>query len=730
GGWAPGGRYLVLVDGVTTAEGALFQPDAVMTWLRDTAPLDDPSHERAFPGATRDERLAAGARLERVRADLDGWIAAIGADRGTIAAATAFTVTTRAEIAFDRDSQRVPLPFDVLIDPATGKVDLTPADWDTPLEAEAKRVANTLDGFGLSSNPFFEVTAGLDVASARADTIQLWDVSATPTRVPVDIDVMTEDGPCRRPPWDAACRHVFLRLPPDQIPLRPATTYAVVVTRGLLDQAGRPVVPQPLGALVGLDAAVLIDERSQIAAVDDANARKVERARREVDALLDRLGRDTVAAAWPFTTMDPVPGIRAAAHRAEDMGLDASPRVSWRRPASSLLSDDALSDLFPGSLNPAPPLYGGRVDGVRQVIAGTLPAPDWLDDTTRREVGEPTIEDLPFWAMTPEGYSADRRLPVLVFGHAIVTDRRFQLMIASELVQRGFVVVSVDFPYHGLRTSCVESSLVAIPNFFPPALQPVVGFSDDLIWLPPCASGDAASCGPRGACLDARGRPEPFTTFPVIDLRSASGAAFLDTADIPHIPDHFRQALTDLSTLVHSLRTADWERALDQRIDPDQIYYAGQSLGSIIGTVWVATRDDVPRAVFNVPGSNLVDLFMNSTYFQPQMSQLFVDLGVPDGSYEQERLLQVASWLVDTVDPHAVAHLYAERGFPGLIQMDKIDADTGDLIIPNFTTENLQRVSGMPMRTYPSALHADLLVPGLGDAMLRDMGAHLGGIPK
>ena len=730
GGWAAGGRYLVLVRGVKNQNGAVFQPDAAMTWLRDTTPLDDPSHQRAFPGATREERLAAAAKLERTRLELDPWLAAIDAPRDEVAAAVSFTVTTRTEITFDRDSQRVPLPFDVLLDPATGLVELSPSDDDTPLEAEAKRVVNTFNGFGLAADPFFEVTRGLDVSTANADTVQLWDVSATPVQIPVDIEVMSEAATCRRASQDPDCRYVFLHLPPEQLPLKLATTYAVVVTTGLHDAEGRPLIPQPLGALVKLDAALLDGEASQVGSVDDESARKVEPSRVKVDALLDQLGRDSVAAAWPFTTMDPIPAIRAAAHRTEELGLTVTPRVEWKRPASSLLTDDALSDLFPGGLNPGPAFYTGRTDGVKQVIAGTLSAPDWLDDTTRREVADYTLEELPFWAMTPEGYSADRKLPVLIFGHAVVTDRRFQLMIASELVARGFVVVSIDFPYHGRRTSCVEASLVAIPNFFPEALQPAIGFDEDLIWLPPCVSGDDASCGPRGACLDARGRPEPFTTFPVIDLRSASGAAFLDTADIPHIPDHFRQALTDLSTLVHSLRTADWERTLDQRIDPDQIYYAGQSLGSIIGTVWVATREDVPRAVFNVPGSNLVDLFMESTYFRPQMDQLFVDLDIPQGSFEHARLLQVASWLVDSVDPHSVARLYADKSFPGLIQMDKIDANTGDLIIPNFTTENLQRVSGLPIEVYPSALHADLLVPVLGDAMLRDMAAHLEGVPK
>lgn len=732
GGWAPGGRYLVVVSGVTTVDGAPLQPDAVMTWLRDEVPLDDPAHDRAFPGATRDERLAAGATLEATRARLSGWFDDVGVAADDVAAAFDFRVTTRAELALDRATQRVPLPLDLLRDAQSGLVELAPHAEDTALEAEAKRVANTLRGFGLSADPFFEVTQAVDPATATPDTVQLWALGGTPTRLDAGVEVMAGAGAgrCRRTPADADCRYVFVRLRGASLPLAPGATYAVVVTDGLHDLQGRSVVAMPAGALLTLDAPVAVEGRSAVPSLGDADARQVEAVRGDVDVLLDAIGRGGVAAAWTFTTMDPFPALEEASHRTERMGLAVRPRVTWRRPASSVFTDDALSELFPGGLNPAPAFYQGRVAGVREVISGTLPAPDFLDDTTRRETDTYAIEDLPFWAMTPEGYSPQRRLPVLIFGHAIVTDRRFQLMVASELVARGFVVIGVDWPYHGERTACVEASLVAIPNFFPEGLQPVVGFEEDLIWLPPCASGEEATCGPRGACLDARGRPEPFTTFPVIDMKSASGAAFMDTMDIPHIPDHFRQALTDLSTLVHSLRTEDWEGVLGQRVDPDQLYFAGQSLGSIIGSVWVASRDDVQRSVFNVPGSNLVDLFMNSTYFRPQMDQLFVDLDVPAGSFEQERLLQVASWLVDTVDPHSVGHRYALSGHQGLLQMDKVDADTGDLIIPNFTTENLQRLSGLPMITYPSPLHADLIVPVLGDDMLRDMAAHLGGVSR
>jgi hypothetical protein len=735
-GWAPGGRYVVVVrggaQGVKTASGAPFGPDAAMTLLLSESPLDAPEHQRAFPGEDRAARLDAARTLEAARASLAPWITQLTLDRATLAAVWTFTVTDRVELAMDRESQRIPMPFDLLINPETGLVELTPAAWDTPLEAEAKRVVNTYAGFGLSSNPFFEFTRGVDPSTITPETVQLWRLDATPTEVPVDLVVMNERGAsdCARPPYADDCKHVFLQLPPRQIPLDPATTYAVLVRDGVRDLDGRPIDRMATGALVMLDAPIAVDGLSQIGSLDAASADRLERVRLRADVLLDHVGREGVLAAWPFTTMDPMPAIAASAHRTEREQIPAPADVEWRRPASSLIGEDALGELFPGALNPAPPLYLGRVDGVREVISGTIAAPDWLDDITRRSKPTPDTERLPFWAMTPEGYSPERKLPVLIFGHAIVTDRRFQLTVASELVQRGFVVVGIDFPYHGRRVSCIESSLVAVPNFFPTSIQPIVGFTDDLIWFPPCESGDAATCAPTGECLDARGRTEPFSSFPVIDIKPASGAAFLDTADIPHIPDHFHQALTDLSTLVHSLRTEDWEDILNQRIDTDLFYYAGQSMGSIIGTVWVAPRQDVARAVFNVPGSNLVDLFTNSAYFQPQMAQLFIDLDVPEGSYEQARLLQVATWIVDSVDPHSVARSYADRRYPGLIQMDKVDGNTGDLIIPNFTTENLARVSGMQTTVYSSVLHADLIVPVLGDGMLDEMAAWLGGVPR
>ena len=66
---------------------------------------------------------------------------------------------------------------------------------------------------------------------------------------------------------------------------------------------------------------------------------------------------------------------------------------------------------------------------------------------------------LSFIATGPRGIPDDEPVPVVIFGHALVTDRRFLLTVAGELSKRGFAAVAVDFPYHGDRTVCVDTTL-------------------------------------------------------------------------------------------------------------------------------------------------------------------------------------------------------------------------------------------------------------------------------
>ncbi len=737
GGWEPGVTYVAFVrggrDGVRTADGAEVGPDTAFYFLRMDEPLDAYVNHRAFPGATREERLEVAASLEEIRVELDPYLDFLQRDappkdrleRTEVVALWAFTVTDQVELAMDADSGRMPLPFDLLIDPDTGRVDLPADEGDSELEADAKLQANELDGFGVSSDLMFELTGAADPSTVNTNSIQLWELSDEPRQVAIEVRLLAGEGegPCHETPTHPDCRHVFLSLTPEELPLRGASTYAVVVGQGLHDTSGRSVVPMATGHFVASEHPLFADGESQVSGLSDEDAERLEGVRTKVSGLLDVVGRDTLVTAWPFTTLDAVQRVAEAAAMVGALGIPVSPVIEARKPAYSLLGDDALEELFPGLLNPAPAVYAVRTYGVAEVVQGTLPMPYFLDRETRRwrDDGSSDVEAVPFWAMVPDDVDPDQPLPVVIFGPAVVCDRRFLITISGRLATNGFAAVAIDFPFHGERTVCIESSLAAVPNFLPPELQPLFGFEDELIWLPPCVSGDDATCSSSGECLSADGTPEDFTTFPLIDMKPASGAAFLDVRDIAHITDHFYQALVDVGGLHHSLKTADWSTVFGAPIDPTQVHYVGQSLGSIVGTVYVSVTPDIDRFVLNVPGSNMVDLFLDSDFFGPQVEEYFREIEIEDGSLEQQRLLAIASWLVDSVDPHTLGSLIAEDERTGLIQMDRIDDDTGDIIIPNYTTDSLARVTGLPVIEYPSALHVDLIIPGIGYEMQDDM---------
>jgi hypothetical protein len=732
-GWERGHTYVVVLrggdEGVRDARGFGIVPDPVFYFLRRTEPLDAPQHNRAFPGHTRAERRTNASRLEQLRLKLAPFFEFFEDParppesefaRDEIAALWSFTITRDPELAMDRDSQRMPLPFDLLIDPDTGLVTLEEAEWDTELERAAKRRLGAFDGFAVSANLHFETTEAIDPRTV-AGRVHVFELGAAGAReLSIVARVMGNDGEaaCRTSPVPRDCRHVVIEIDDAELPLPPGRTYAVVVDRELRSADGRPLQPMPIGHFMRARHPIAIDGRSQVRSVPDALARRLERTRREVADLLDGYGRENVVTAWPFTTMDAVPAIREAARTTIDLGLEVEPTIRERLPPLR-----ALEALFPGLESAGiRAIYLPRTAGVREFVIGELPSPYFLDRVTRRwrEDGGYELVPVRFYMAIPEDLDPVRPAPVVIFGHAIVTDARFLMTIAGELARRGLVSISVDFPFHGERIACVDASLVAVPNYFPDGVRAITGLHDDILRVPPCRSGPGAMCSREGRCLTADGRPDEFTQFPFVAVQAASGAAFLDAHDLPFIPDHFRQALVDLGSLLHAVRTADWNAAVGVRLDRETIHYAGQSLGAIIGAVWVAVTPEIDRAVFNVPGADLVDLFVESTYFSPQIEAYFNELGIRRPSYERERLLDVARWLIDSVDPHSVAHRYAEEDRAVLIQMSQ-----GDIVIPNRTTEVLRRVSGRPMRTYPSPLHGDLVAPVAGDAMLRDLADYL-----
>src|SRR5690606_19163708 len=109
------------------------------------------------------------------------------------------------------------------------------------------------------------------------------------------------------------------------------------------------------------------------------------------------------------------------------------------------------------------PLAIGSVLNVGRVYHGTIETPNFLDPKTRKWRGDGghTVEDIQFTMTMPED-NATGPVPVVIFGHGLVTERRFVLAVGDALAAKGFAAIAIDFPYRGARTYCAKGGPISV----------------------------------------------------------------------------------------------------------------------------------------------------------------------------------------------------------------------------------------------------------------------------
>ncbi|MCE9576453.1 MAG: alpha/beta hydrolase [Deltaproteobacteria bacterium] len=683
-GWERGEHYAIVVRGGTAGlegkAGEKVDCDAAFYFLRQTERLDTPAHEHAFPGNTAAERQDNAKKLEDIRTDLApifDFAAGEGMPRDNVAALWTFTVTQRTELAMDKASQRVPLPLDVLKDPDTGHIDLPPAPWDSQTVLDAKTRLKELTGFGTSANLMFQFTGPVDPATITPATIEVWQVAGgtgtLPRKLEAGIELLGDQE--------------SVEVTPAAQPLDEGARFAIVVRQGVKAKDGTDVILMPMGILLQIGESIEVGGKSQVGPVPDDDARRLEKVRPDVVAALSALpGAKPVLAAWTFTTMPVTEPMAAWIAKPETLAVPMAPTIEKRQTPGQALGEFALAI--------------SSLTQVSEVVSGTIKSPEFLDPLTRgfRQDGGHTVEDIAFTAIVPRNLPAGKPVPVVIFGHAILTERRMLLALGDALARKGFAAVAIDLPLHGTRTICWTKGPLSIPDPTTGKLTPLGN---------PCS--DNGTCTDDGRCVNAAGDDVPFATWPVIPMPMASGAAFLEIEKIANTRDHFVQAEIDLSALLRSLRGADWTEVFTRPVDLTKIYYAGQSLGGILGATFVGTHPEIARAVLNVPGADTVDMFRESPFFSGQVAAFFTREGVDKDSFDGRRFMNVARWFMDCADPASFARtLLHPPGVPArgvLIQMATLDA-----IIPNSSTKKLESLSGAPRRDY-LAEHAFLVIP-------------------
>jgi hypothetical protein len=449
--------------------------------------------------------------------------------------------------------------------------------------------------------------------------------------------------------WDPTTSTAYAEA--DQT-LAPGARYALLVTTGVRDRAGDPVESEAafLRCLAGGDS--YCEALRQ--AVARFNAPGAPRA---------RAAPVRVAAASLFTTLSATSWLEQARAALQNAALG----VTRQAPRAVFDTGDLLGLTLRLQVRETPlefedftvPLPQVLLAGVGRIAFGSLESPNFLgpDRTmapapTAVEVRLPaSSERILFHAFLPDSPRPPAGYPVILFGHGL-NDSRFgaPTLVASTFARAGFATLAINAVGHGsgprgvLRLALTSGAVQEIP------------------------------AGGRSLDRDRDG-----------DIESAEGCLIAEP-DPVGLRDCARQTALDLMQVVRAIRAGldlDGDGVVD--LDPGRVFYAGQSLGAIYGTILMGLEPGLRAAVLNVGGGTVMDIARWSPAFR----------GFPRGFLESRGLLN---------RPGGYDENYVLRNRPA-----KVNDLPGAIAIQNlFESVEWLQVSGDPL-AYAGRLQAPVL---------------------
>ncbi|MDF0751145.1 hypothetical protein NLU14_13020 [Marinobacter sp. 71-i] len=165
-----------------------------------------------------------------------------------------------------------------------------------------------------------------------------------------------------------------------------------------------------------------------------------------------------------------------------------------------------------------------------------------------------------------------------------------------------------------------------------------------------------------------------------------SGSLFINLTNFTNSRDKNRQAIVDLLNVRASLGGLDFDGTAGADLDASSVYFAGHSLGTIVGAPFVAVAnessnpdDDIVAAQLLTPGAGIVRLLENSPAFAPQiLGGLQAAAGLEQGDANLETFFNVFQAALDSADPINFAASLNASGSPVLLSQVN-----GDQVIPN-----------------------------------------------
>ena len=612
-------------------------------------------------------------------------------------------VTGIITASFDPANSVVPFPTNLLL---SGTTDLTlNIPVPNPNDASNPKVAlNALDGFGTIS-PW---STGFSVAPNPATllagkTVRLFEVSLTGPGGGVTKVVRELQSPqefvVTLSPSDSTGRTLVI------VPTKPLvqlTSYMAVMlgdggtglapaarVPSIADAAGNDITSDTTYFLAKRTSPVCVNGKSTDPLLPDGQACGLEPLRQlvnsqEVAAQAFGVDRGRIVLSWVATTQSITVELSAV-----NSIVDASPApVTAIAPTGLDLSKinaslPPIANVYvgilqipyylnvPSATNPAAPLGGSwkaKAGGYVPPFNAAGLDPTSTNVTFANPIPVKTTSlAIPLLMTVPNANSGKTKpaagWPIVIFQHGITRNRTDMFAIAGALASQGYAAVAIDLPLHGLTdpTNPFFHNRLLTGS---PAAGLITGertFDLDL------SNNTTGAAGPDGK----------------ID---SSGSYTINLTSLLTSRDNLREGVADLLSLRRSIEKMSISGGTSD-FDISRVAYVGQSLGSIVGTDFMAVAQTpntyVQNGVLNVPGGGIANFLVASPAFGPRIVAGLGQVGVHPGTSDFDSFLAVTQTVTDSGDPINYAFATANKNL--LLQEVVGDGASSlpDQVIPN-----------------------------------------------
>lgn len=751
-------------SGIKTTGGVPLQPSSTTYTL-----LFGQGSDFQCPSTSPNCALKTLQALQALYQPVFGVIESQGFPLGETVVVGTFSVAPATTwVIADPGAGVVPIPSNFLLDPLTNKVSAL-------VDQLVGLPMSSLDGFSTTGMDTAQTSGPISAASVRSSAgkgVYLYKAGATSASEvqtvyfqppPITFDPST-GHPCApvnaQGDFGPTCVAPVIGIQPALTlptaggpvalpPLEEKTEYAVIVTNKVTDPEGNPLSNTTLGQMLLFThplctpspacAATPSTATSAIPGVSGAQASLLESMRLRLQPVVSQIATDHGIAkadiVMPYTfrtqsiTADALQLGAGPYAKNPVTGADAFPDAPYFNP------QDPSDPLNPRAVTPAamalkwgvPPAL--LAAGISTFVEANVLTFDKLDPATGAFNPIPSagaIVPLPTIVALPAGAPPAAGWPLVVFHHGLGRSRGDSLFIAQALAGNGMVVAAIDAAKQGARSWCSRNTVTGVSvGCAAGATCDTTVFAqqqgDPPTGRPGLCTGNALQLAPIGC--------DPTVTPGCWDGTAGNAitsASFLISANFFRSRDTVRQDILDQSMLVRVLTSANGQAVLSAAagaavaIDPARVFFVGQSLGSIEGTIDLAANPRFSRAALNVGGATIMDVLTTSPNLGGPFLDVLASIGIVPGTPEYLLFLITTKWILDPADPANFAQHLVTAPLPnlladpngGILQSPKAVFGQGarcDLTVPNSTNELLYGLIGLgPLE--PTAASA---TPGL-----------------